>query len=890
MYLHGEFINRNGRIIRVEILTHRDRLPDIEVEGEGSGVRWTSDPVEITNEVNDTFDHLLRSSASIRLDARGFLPGLFCTSCMDAVVNIWQDDECVFAGYVEPQSYSQPFNEAWDEIEINCIDALSALQYYNYKGIGTIGVTYEGIKASAEQRTLGDLTEDIISAITRDLDIHAAHAADIWYDGSIRLSASGDASEIFKKVSVSELLFLGDTEDDVWTAQSVLEEIMRYLDLHIRQEGFSFRIFSWSTVKSDETIIWRTIDGLLSQDSTFRKTVGISAENVSGTDTRISFGETFNRISLTCETTPMDSLVQSPLDEESMTSPYTNRQLYMTEYVTPYKKPTASGFDGAEEAVEFYYLLTGEKETSAESFTRDWYVQVYDHICWRFQDGSGLNLMDLCYGNRNQQMLPNWLVTVPGAALLAFGSVKRTGDGSDNSMIARIEMRKSLVVSVNGNGSDDSDAYPNETSLLNASPLAVYYGNTTGGVFSPVDDDTTNYIVISGRLVLNALNKVTCTYENRPKVPGDVIQSGRPVINVVPWNDKGRYYTQQWWMASTPTSTPTADTGRIGLVPYTGDGVQEYEFRYSAIGESSDTISKVGVIACMLIIGDKCVVETGTQGQTSDFEWRTFKERSECASDDEYYAQCFTIGFDPKIGDKLIGTEFDIQNNIDYRMGLDVEGTAIPLRRSDRIQGNVRFMILGPVNTVWGEVTRRHPTWFRHTKWGENEIPLMAHVSSIFITDFEMKIYSDNGLINNADNSDLIYMSDTREDFVNKKDDITFRLDSALTSMEREELGISASINISTPVDLTTGNGLLSVYDIARKESEKPEKLYVDSYYREYRNPRILLEQKLEDGAGSMFDHYLHPALPGKKFFATGISRNLIEGWAQLSLKEIDND
>lgn len=887
MYLHGEFINRNGRIIRVEILTHRDRLPDIEIDVEGSGVRWTSDPVEITNEVNDTFDHLLRSSASIRLDTRGFLPGLFCTSCMDAVVNIWQDDECVFAGYVEPQSYSQPFNESWDEIEINCIDALSALQYYNYKGIGTLGVTYEGIKASAEQCTFGDLTEGILSAITRDLDIHAAHATDIWYDGSIRLSASGDVTEIFRDVTVSELLFLGDTEDDVWTAQSVLEEIMRYLDLHIRQEGFSFRIFSWSTVKSDETIIWHTIDGLLSQDSTLRKTVGISAENVSGTDTHISIGETFNRISLTCETTPMDSLVQSPLDEESMTSPFSNRQLYLTEYCVPSR-------DSLDIFRDFLKLFNGEK-TSGEAFTRDWYMRVYDHMSWKFYDGSGRDLIGNAVENRDQSSLPNRIAANGGAFLVAFGNVKKDGTESDNSMVAKIDMTKYLAVQVNGNGKDSEDAYPNEDSLLAQAPLAEYTGNSTGGVFSPADDDTTNYIVISGRIELDPNIMATCSYETRPTSENDLFESwGSPKLDPVPAKDTTRLYCQQWWMAATPTSTPAVDYyrhgGHAGLIPYTGEFPQEYEFRYSAIGDSSDTISKVGVLACMLIIGDKCVVETGTQGQTSDFEWRTFKERSECASDDEYYAQCFTIGFDPKIGDKLIGTEFDIQNNIDYHMGLDVEGTAIPIRRSDRIQGNVRFLILGPVNTVWGEVTRRHPTWFRHTKWGENEIPLMAHVRTIFIKEFEVQIYSDNGLINNTDNSDLIYMSDTREDFVNKKEDITFRLDSALTATERQELGISASVNISTPVNITTGNGLLSVYDMIRKESEKPEKLYVDSYYREYCSPRILMEQKLDDGAGSMFDHYLHPALPGKKFFATGISRNLIEGWAQLSLKEIDND
>lgn len=106
-------------------------------------------------------------------------------------------------------------------------------------------------------------------------------------------------------------------------------------------------------------------------------------------------------------------------------------------------------------------------------------------------------------------------------------------------------------------------------------------------------------------------------------------------------NDKkGRYYTQKYYRADKPTDTPVAAPDiKRSFSPFTETGPEQYEFKYSAIGDSTDTISKIGVLACMLVIGDKCVVETGTQGQISDFEWRTYKTREECASDDEYYAQ-----------------------------------------------------------------------------------------------------------------------------------------------------------------------------------------------------------------------------------------------------------
>ena len=364
----------------------------------------------------------------------------------------------------------------------------------------------------------------------------------------------------------------------------------------------------------------------------------------------------------------------------------------------------------------------------------------------------------------------------------------------------------------------------------------------------------------------------------------------------VPWHGTvptrkhgdGRYYTQQWWRAETPSSVAESDESNTPrLVPFVEDGPEEYEFKYSAIGDSTDHVSKVAVLACMLVIGDKCVVEKGTSGQIDDFEWQTYKTLEDCASEDEYYQQCFYIGFNPKIGDKLIGTMFDMQNNISYTLGIDAEGIAIPIKKSDCVNGKVQFKILGPVNTVWSEVTRRHPTFFRHTKWGENQIPLLAHVSSIVIKELEMKVCSNNAFVNNSTKKDLVYVSDTFEQFVNKKDDIHFKINSSLTSEECRELEVSNSVKMSSPMD-NEGKGVVMITDHLKQITNKAEKLYVDAYYSEYHLPRVSLETTLEDRDNivSPFNLYYHPAI-GKTFFVEGVSRNLDNASATLILKEL---
>lgn len=897
MYIHGSFLSQQSDTITVHIVTGNDRTQTIEIGTEKADVYFSEDPAEIENEVNDTFDVLLRNSAKIRLLCGNLITNLFSTSCRDAVVNIYKNDTCIFAGFIEPQTLSQPYNNRWDELELNCIDALSALQYSKYKNVGALGVIYAFVKAEAAQRSFYDIATEILQGVTKGLDILGNQNIKFWYDGSKAVDAqTANRYQVFKQLSISDLLFMGDDESDVWQQDEVLEELLKYLNLHIVQDGFNFYIFSWESVKATpDKIIWHDIVAN-STKTTAQQAVTIALANVADCDTTISIGDVYNQLLLTAKVENIESVIESPLDDDLLVSPYINKQKYLTEYSSDGEGKTAYN--------AFYAMTHNQKTTYGAGAITDWYLQVMRNKQWTFpmKGNTDIDIVDY-FGSEgtNQHALPDWLGQAPGAAIMALGSVKMNTANDDNSPTSKVNMTNYLAVSVNGNGidNDENKTYPSVADIQKNIPYAVYTGNKAGGVFSPSDEKTTNYIVLSGKVILNPIMRQTNTYTNlHNKEWHGGLPIGLKENEIYVWhqtvpsrnNGDGRYYTRQYWQAETPDKEVSWHEGAdSGFYPYTGEGPEEYEFKYSAVGDSTDTISKVAVLACMLVIGDKCVVETGTDGQTTDFVWQKYKERSECQSDDEYYQQCFTIGFDPKIGDKLVGTEFSIQNNIDYKMGIDAEGIAIPITKGDKISGQVRFMILGPVNATWDVITRRHPTFFRHTKWSSSSVPLLAHVSSILIKSFEVKVYSDNGLISNGnDDNDIIYMSDTKENFVNKKDDLEFKINSALTATECAKLGVSNTVKLSTPLNISTGDGVLEVYDRNGNVKAKPEQIYVDSYYTEYHRPRIVMEQKLRDidNVVSLFNHYRHEAL-GKEFFVQGIGRNLIEGRADLTLKEI---
>ena len=453
MYIHGSFLSQQGDTITVHIVTGNDRTQTIEIGTEKADVYFSEDPAEIENEVNDTFDVLLRNSAKIRLLCGNLITNLFSTSCRDAVVNIYKNDTCIFAGFIEPQTLSQPYNNRWDELELNCIDALSALQYSKYKNVGALGVIYTFVKAEAAQRSFYDIATEILQGVTEGLDILGNQNIKFWYDGSKAVDAqTANRYQVFRQLSISDLLFMGDDESDVWQQDEVLEELLKYLNLHIVQDGFNFYIFSWESVKATpDKIIWHDIVANGTK-TTAQQAVTIALANVADCDTTISIGDVYNQLLLTAKVENIESVIESPLDDDLLVSPYINKQKYLTEYSSDGAGKTAYN--------AFYAMTHNQKTTYGAGAITDWYVQVMRNKQWTFpmKGNTDIDIVDY-FGSEgtNQHALPDWLGQAPGAAIMAFGSVKMNTANDDNSPTSKVNMTNYLAVSVNCNGIDNDE-------------------------------------------------------------------------------------------------------------------------------------------------------------------------------------------------------------------------------------------------------------------------------------------------------------------------------------------------------------------------------------------------------------------------------------------------
>lgn len=855
---------------------------------DGGDFQFADSPVRIECEANDTTDTLVRHSATVVLLAREWHGEFFSNGYKDARVTIRENEEIIFTGYIEPQVYTQGYDDVWDEITLNCLDILSATQYALYKGVGSPGADYAALREASSRRTLLEIITEITAGV-------AGYTPRIFYDNSKRNATSGASA--LSTISIGDGLFFGDDKDDTWTEQEVLEECLHFLGLHMEQRGADFFIYSLETLRLGDV-------GRFSEVSTGEE-AGISAETitlrgdmVASSEASIDVGDTYSRIEITHSTKEMTDAVESPLASDALSPIATGKQLYITEFFTHGSGKTSRQ--------AFFDITHGRKTDFKDAEIVRWYIRTMRCRSWTFHAGGGAGdlIEQQCPDGRSQHNVPNSLRRQIGAAVIATGKEDVDATAKDDSKTARISMENCLYVSVNGNGVDyDSSKpgeipHPTEAEILAAAPVAEYTGADTVSVLSPADSSTTRYIVISGKIILNPLTGESMTYAEALAMQSadDIYGHVSPTTGIqhmpIPGRkNNDRWYTRAAWTCYYPSSTPSRNDADAPLLPYTGADEQQYEFQYSSVGSSSDNVSKIGILQCMLIVGEKCAVENGARGEINDIVWRAYKSRTQCSSDDEYYAQSFSIGFNPKIGDKLIGTEYDIQNNISHTMGVDAEGTAIPVRSSDRLSGRVRFMILGPANFTWGDITRRHGSFWRHTQWTTHAVPLLAHVSSVVLKSFEIKVYDDS-TTDIGDGGDIVYASDTDERFVNVLDVITNKIGSDTTAAERQSLGISGGADISVAVDEATGLGLLSVRDANAGLSDKPERIYVDELYREWHDPRICLSLKLKNMPQyvNRWAHYVHPNFQGKVFVPQGVSMDLEAGVAEIRIKEVEHD
>ena len=890
MLIKGSFKQQN---ILWEVYFKSDLYPGVSLEigsspdgifGENQNfqVYFSSDAVEVTTESpEDTFQPIIKHSATVNLLTKTYIGQYFWSeSPIDIRVEIFRNKEIIFSGFVTQGSYSQSYADCYDELNISCVDYLSVLEYYNYADISH---NYDSYKTSATNVSFQKIFNNLL---IDGLDFHLGQKSSLYYDQS--KDSVFLKNTIFDDIEFSELNFLGDDEDSVDTKEDVLSKILTYLNLHIIQLGKDYLIFDWDFINNVSEGLSGYID-LWDRSKTFTKSLLTSPDypelikrfHYSSSSTNLSIADVYNKIQVNCALDSTDDAIVSPFDDEITTQVYPKKYLYQTEVLSPGK-----GFGDAKEFLD--YVKNNDKSVDDDFTVIDYYIQQISNPSWTLYGGHDVQkdftvvhqdiLKYVPYNSKGEPYKAYYIPSIfpkrfGVTALYSIGCIQKKQEdiNKDMSKISpnSLQMSPYIVISVNGNGDDSENGHkPTDQDIIDAVPIAEYTGNISGGVYSPVDDDTTNYMIFSGKImyVPRTWSELTFVWDNVKQFDNFMSLLG---FTVPYFKDEGKTFrTNKFYTVDNPTSIQddsvfdgsSRDFTDQRRSPYldlsfanSQDKVKWFKYNYTRLenGDASsiDNINKLSVFECQLIIGDKTFVETVNSDGSSTYSWETYNP----AYDKTVNQQSFTLGIDPNKGDYILGQDFEIENNITFDMNLGSnKGFAIPIKKSDNLKGNIVFKILGPFQLQWNDITKRHKTMFRHTKYTDHYKYILANCSSIVIKDFNCKLISDNSGLEVNNEKDLIYVSTEDKKFTNSYE-TDFDITSGLSSQECYEKQINNKIYMNYPVT-TKGEVVTKIvnknYQLATKPNDqspiylqdKPEKFYIDQYFREYSKPRIIFQ------------------------------------------------
>lgn len=164
MYISGNFKSIKDVDYQI-VITDGDMTKDVKVIGE-EGLFFSSDALSVETNTTDTFDTIIKTSATINLISDSYVGNLlFGNNARSISVSIFKNNSPFFFGFVEPATFTQQFASVYDSFTINCVDALSTLENYKYKGI-TTKEKYDNFKIDANTISFNDI---MISSIFKDM-------------------------------------------------------------------------------------------------------------------------------------------------------------------------------------------------------------------------------------------------------------------------------------------------------------------------------------------------------------------------------------------------------------------------------------------------------------------------------------------------------------------------------------------------------------------------------------------------------------------------------------------------------------------------------------------------------------------------------------------------
>lgn len=218
MIYKGNFTGKDGSMYQVQLITE---------SGTGTTeIKLGAEPVVIEySGTSDIFKPLKLSSATIRCWVDSYMFDLFTGKAQGTKCIIYKGDQMYWQGYVTPNIYNQDYLKNKFELEIECVDGLSTLDYVKYSTETKTIRSFDSIIKEAVSKTGLAFNSFNIASLPKNLsDMYISDQN--WYD----------------------------EDGEAMTYKEILENILQYLNLTMFQSGNVIYIVDYNNMSTANRI------------------------------------------------------------------------------------------------------------------------------------------------------------------------------------------------------------------------------------------------------------------------------------------------------------------------------------------------------------------------------------------------------------------------------------------------------------------------------------------------------------------------------------------------------------------------------------------------------------------------------------------------------------
>ena len=299
----GQFSNIENHTYYINITTNGDSSKTKEM-------KLGDTPLTTSYEGGDDYIYkpVKYSSTTIKILSEDYLYDLYSAKAQQNKVQVINYmGNTVWVGYTTPNLYSQGYENPIEEIEVECIDGLSTLQYLNYTPIN----------ANKSIVTFVELINHLLSK---------CNCYSRFFISNATYNPNYPNYYYWEKLKISEMNFF-DEDDEPMKCDEVLEELCQFMGVTCYADGTDIYFIDYDAIKNGITTYYQYSIGSTSNPSIVSKTQthSITSSDYVENGGKLSLDNVYNKAIVKSSLYSFDDAIPEIFNEDDLVNYGTNQ-------------------------------------------------------------------------------------------------------------------------------------------------------------------------------------------------------------------------------------------------------------------------------------------------------------------------------------------------------------------------------------------------------------------------------------------------------------------------------------------------------------------------------------------------------------------------------------